>query len=64
MSETRNYFSFVPVQVPESPEMREMWQQVTSPSVVANEDTRLQFATLAQQIIDAIPDRIKQVNFG
>ncbi len=49
-----------PVWFLDSPDMLDMWEQVTSPGAVLREGVRAQMASLAQQIIDALPERIKQ----
>ncbi|CAI4222235.1 unnamed protein product [Auanema sp. JU1783] len=47
------------VHVPDSPKMADLFQEVTSPGVLVNENARQKMANLAKQIIDALPDRIK-----
>jgi hypothetical protein len=47
------------VHVPDSPKTAHMWQAMTSPGLVVNDGVRAQMASLAQQIIDALPERIK-----
>uniref|UniRef100_A0A914WWG3 CG-1 domain-containing protein n=1 Tax=Plectus sambesii TaxID=2011161 RepID=A0A914WWG3_9BILA len=48
------------VHVPDSPKTAQMWEAVTSPGMVANDGARARIASLAQQIIDALPQRIKE----
>lgn len=47
------------VHVPDSPKTAHMWHAMTSPGLVVNDGIRAQMASLAQQIIDALPERIK-----
>ncbi|CAD6197552.1 unnamed protein product [Caenorhabditis auriculariae] len=48
------------VHVPDSPKMARLFKVVTSPGVMVTDNVRAKMAILAQQIIDALPDRIKQ----
>ncbi|VDM82866.1 unnamed protein product [Strongylus vulgaris] len=47
------------VHVPDSPKMADLFEAVTSPGMMLNDGVRAKMALLAQQIIDALPDRIK-----
>ncbi|VDL71577.1 unnamed protein product [Nippostrongylus brasiliensis] len=47
------------VHVPDSPKMADLFEAVTSPGIMLNDGVRAKMALLAQQIIDALPDRIK-----